>query len=183
MPVGPRHQARELALKMLFQVDVGRIPLATVLDEFEPDEEIGETPPAAIANAHSLVRGTARNLRQIDAAFSGLTEEWAFDRLANVDRNILRLAIYEAFLLNETPEEIVIDEAVELAKEYSTADSSRFINGILGTLSRQREAGTLSIGPETEPAAANPSPPSNDAEGSEAPKKRRRQPLRMGPEP
>lgn len=168
---GKRHAARELALKMLFQVELGRIPVAEVLHEFAPDEEIGEPPAESIAFAHDLVRGTAQNLPRIDWILAAHTEEWAYDRLAATDRAILRLAVYEMLFDNTTPEEIVINEAVELAKEYSTEESGKFVNGILGKLSRERAAGTLQL---EEPAAEEQEePPAKSG-------KRKRQPLRMG---
>jgi N utilization substance protein B len=165
---GKRHAARELALKMLYQVDIGQTPVEEVLAEFEPDEEIGETPEGAISFAHSLVEGTARNIKTIDRLLASQAEEWAFERLASVDRNVLRMAIFEMLLDKRTPEEIVINEAVELAKAYGSEESGKFVNGILGALSRQRAAGALKIeAPEEE---------------AEAGKKRKRKPLRMGPE-
>lgn len=144
---GYRRAARELALKMMFQVDVGRVKVADVLAHFDPDEEIGEAPAESIVYAHALVRGTAEHLKVIDRLLETLTEEWTYERFANVDRAILRLAVYELFHEQNVPEEVVINEAVELAKEYSTEESSKFVNGILGNLSRQRAAGTLQVDP------------------------------------
>ena len=185
---GPRHAARELALKMLFQVDIGRVPVADVLAHFAPDEEIGEPPAESIAYAHALVRGTAQHLKEIDRILASLTEEWAFDRLASVDRNILRLSVYELFHEENVPEEVVINEAVELAKEYSTDESGKFVNGILGNLSRQRTAGTLQIEPalqQSEPLPLieefAPEPPAPAPEATPAPR-RKRQPIRMSTE-
>ncbi|MBW3622761.1 MAG: transcription antitermination factor NusB [Armatimonadetes bacterium] len=146
--VSKRHAARELALKMLFQVDIGRVPVADVLAHFAPDEEIGEPPAESIAYAHDLVRGTAQHLKEIDRLLSSLTEEWTFDRLANVDRNILRMAVYELLYESGVPEEVAINEAVELAKAYSTEESGKFVNGILGNLSRRRAVDTAGIAPE-----------------------------------
>jgi N utilization substance protein B len=190
--VGVRHAGRELALKMLFQVDLGRIPVAEVLDEFELDEEIGEPPAKSIVFAHALVRGTAQHLKEIDPLLSAHTEEWEFERLASVDRNILRMAVYEMLYDESVPEEIVINEAVELAKEYSTEESGKFVNGVLGNLSRQRAAGTLVLHvpeeekrqlpviPETETFEYGLAEP--DADASPSPTKRKRQPLEMTPE-
>ncbi len=140
-----RHAARELALKLLFQVDLGRVPVSETLEEFELDEEIGEASPQAVAYAHTLVRGTAQHLREIDRMLEAFAEDWAFDRLANVDRNVLRLASWEMLFEEGVPEQVAINEAVELAKEYSTEDSGRFVNGILGNVSRQRAAGVLRV--------------------------------------
>jgi N utilization substance protein B len=187
--VGVRHAGRELALKMLFQVDLGRIPVSEVLDEFELDEEIGEPPAASIVFAHALVRGTAKHLHEIDPLLAAHTDEWEFERLATADRNILRIAVYEMLYDESVPEEIVINEAVELAKEYSTEESGKFVNGILGNLSRQRAAGTLVLYvpdeekgqlpeiPETETFESEPVEP--PLEVSTAPAKRKRQPLKM----
>ena len=191
---GRRRAARELALKMLFQVDIGRTPVADVLAHFDPDEEIGEPPAESIPYAHALVRGTAQHLREIDALLESLTEEWAYDRLAGVDRNLLRLAVYEMLHESGVPEEAVINEAVELAKQYSTEESGKFVNGILGNLSRQRAAGTLTLEPslsevvalpsvdETDEEDAVPLTDEEDAEPEESPTapRRRRQPLRLG---
>ena len=165
-----RHAGRELALKMLYQHDQGPTPIAEVLDEFDPDEEIGLPPAESIPFAHNLVRGTVANLKQIDRLLAEHAEEWAFDRLASVDRNVLRLAVYEMLFGGETPEEIVINEAVDLAKEYGAEESGRFVNGILGNLSRERAAGTLRLEEPLSPEAAGEAP------------KRKRRPLRMEPE-
>jgi N utilization substance protein B len=177
---------------MLFQVDLGQIPVQEVLDEIELDEEIGEPPALSIAFAHALVRGTAQRLREIDPLLAAHTQEWEFERLASVDRNILRIAVYEMLFDDAVPEEIVINEAVELAKEYSAEESGKFVNGVLGNLSRQRAAGTLVLHvpeedkgqlppvPETETFEYGLGEPTGDAVPASS--KRKRQALRMTPE-
>ena len=129
-----RREARELALRMLFQLDVGKQPLDEVVE-------------AALAQSHlegknrefaeSAVRGAWAQLSVIDARLSTLSTEWATDRQAAVDRNILRLGAYELLFLPEAPVAAVVNEAVELAKKYSTAESGRFVNGVLGALARE----------------------------------------------
>jgi N utilization substance protein B len=162
-----RHAGREFALKMLYQMDIGGAQIEEVLTEFEPDEEVGECPPESVVFARSLVEGAVRYLKDIDRLLAAHAEDWAFERLASVDRNVLRLAVYEMLIENQTPEEIVINEAVELVKAYSTEDSGKFVNGILGNLSRQRHAGILQF------ELHEPDP--------DGMVKRKRQPLRMGP--
>lgn len=124
-----RRQARETALKTLFQVDLGKIPVdaayAMVVDEFRIEEEAREF-------ARELVFGAFEHLAEIDAIISRVAIDWNLDRMANVDRNILRLALFEIFFRPEIPNAVAVNEAVELAKRYSTEESGKFVNGILG---------------------------------------------------
>jgi len=87
--------------------------------------------------AEELVRGTLANMQEIERKIAALTIAWAPDRQAAVDRNILRLAGYELLYRPDAPVAVVVNEAVELAKKYSTAESGGFVNGILGALARQ----------------------------------------------
>ncbi|MBV9850929.1 MAG: transcription antitermination factor NusB [Armatimonadetes bacterium] len=129
-----RREARELALRMLFQLDVGKQPLDEVIE-------------AALAQSHlegrnrafaeDTVRGAWARREDIDARLTALATDWAPDRQAAVDRNILRLGAYELLFLPDSPVAAVVNEAVELAKKYSTAESGRFVNGVLGALARQ----------------------------------------------
>ena len=133
--MGPRRLGRDLALKLLFQVDVGRIPLAEVLAHFREDS--AHLPCAALDYAESLAKGVALHLPEIDRILDELAEGWTIDRLASVDRNVLRIASYELLHEQSVPVSVVINEAVELAKKYSTADSGRFVNGILANVARR----------------------------------------------
>lgn len=138
-----RRLAREVALKMLFQVDVGKSPLTEVLESYQPvindeAEAPQSLPPDLDRYARKLVIGTARHLEEIDALLEELTEDWSLERLASVDRNILRLATYEILYEPKVPPSVSIDEAVELAKKYSTGDSGRFVNGVLAALVRKK---------------------------------------------
>jgi N utilization substance protein B len=129
---------------MLFAVDVGRVPLREVLVSFMWDQESPSNEmiqdPEVQDYARQLVRGTAVRVRQIDKVLASRAEGWDLERLANVDRNLLRMATYEMMLGPEMPEGVVINEAVDLAKMYSTEESGKFVNGLLGTLSRERPA-------------------------------------------
>jgi N utilization substance protein B len=146
--MGKRRAARELALKLLFQVDVGRTPLAEVLSHYRTDYP--DASPATMEYAERLAKGTARHLSEIDRILTDMAEDWSLDRLASVDRNILRMSTYEMLYEPDMPASIAINEAVELAKKYSTEESGKFVNGILGNLARQRgiatEGGTVRAG-------------------------------------
>lgn len=128
-----RREARELALRMLFELDLGRQ---------EPNGVIASAlaqSPLEGANrdlAEALVRGTLAHQSEIDETVSALSTDWALDRQAAVDRNILRMSAFEMLYRPEAPLATIVNEAVELAKKYSTAESGRFVNGVLGAMSR-----------------------------------------------
>jgi transcription antitermination protein NusB len=153
--VAGRHVARRVALDILFQADVtGRDALA-VLGEWE---SAGEAVPEF---ATELVRGVAAERDQLDRVIGDLAEAWSVERMAAVDRAILRLAAYELRSRPDVPTAVAIDEAVEAAKELSTAESGRFVNGILGRIAEGREdrAGR-------EPGRSPADPPDRDAADS-----------------
>ncbi|MBP2642268.1 MAG: NusB antitermination factor [Firmicutes bacterium] len=130
-----RRKAREIALQTLFQIDFNHIDvdkaLACVL------EESGTVSEKAESYASRLIAGTKEHLEEIDTIIEKLSEEWALKRMPGVDRNIARLAVFELnFSKEEVPPNVVINEAVELAKTFGTDDSSRFINGILSALKK-----------------------------------------------
>ncbi|CCO08918.1 transcription antitermination factor NusB [Desulforamulus hydrothermalis] len=124
-----RRQARETALQALFQIDVGKI---------EPDFAIHNTArefgsgPEELAFAQQLVKGTLEHMQEIDELISQVSKDWQLNRMANVDRNIIRLALYEMKFRDDIPASVSVNEAVELAKIFGGADSGRFVNGILG---------------------------------------------------
>ena len=134
--MGSRRTSRELALRALFQVDVARVAaeeaVAAILD---PQRYSAET----LEFARALAAGTTSHRGRIDGVIERYARGWTLDRMANVDRNILRLAIFELLYLPEVPPSVTVDEAVELAKKYSTAESGRFVNGILGNVIRNLE--------------------------------------------
>jgi N utilization substance protein B len=136
-----RRKGRELAVQMLYQWDVGRQPIETVLESFW---ELTEGSDATQVYTRRLVKGTVEHLEAIDALISSHAENWRLERIAVVDRNIMRLAIYE-FLHEDTPKKVVINEALEVAKKFSTSNAVQFINGILDavklTLEKTKEAG------------------------------------------
>jgi transcription antitermination protein NusB len=130
-----RRNARELVLKVLFQIDVGRLPPDEALElAFEqvrpPDEER--------AYVDETVRGIMQEVGEFDRVIGDLAEGWRLDRLARVDKNVLRIALYELTRRPEVAPNVVVNDAVEMAKKYSTEDSGRFVNGILGSFLRRR---------------------------------------------
>jgi N utilization substance protein B len=135
-----RRQARRQALDILYQADVTGADPHLVLEDWERAGKLVDP------FARELVDGVAAHRSEIDANLERLAEEWAVDRMASLDRTILRIACFELLHRPDTPTGAVIDEAVQAAKELSTEDSSRFVNGILGRLVRER-AGALDAPP------------------------------------
>ena len=127
--MGKRRKARELALQLLYQLDVqGEGSPGPHLDEFwtrhPVDVEVREF-------AEALVRGTKLHEAKIDELISQYAQHWELERMAVVDRNVMRLAIYEMFHREDIPPVVSINEAVDIAKKFSTEDSGKFVNGIL----------------------------------------------------
>jgi N utilization substance protein B len=122
-----------MALRMLFQIDVGNHPVDEVI-ETSLAQSVLEGSNRDFAA--SIVRGVHEHHAHVDEQLRALTQDWALERQAAVDRNILRMTAYEILYSPETPVAAVINEAVELAKKYSTAESGRFVNGVLGALAR-----------------------------------------------
>ena len=136
--MGTRRRARELALQLLYQyelTDASPEAMQVGFDEWRNASD-GEREFADI-----LLRGTLDRLETIDEELGRQTTHWRLDRLAAVDRNILRLAIYELMHETDTPHAVIIDEAIEIAKKYGAKDSGRFVNGVLDGFVK-RKAGT-----------------------------------------
>jgi N utilization substance protein B len=131
----PRHQARTLALQILFEVDLTAHPVDDVLSRHQADLEL---PPNVREYATRLVVGVTRDRASLDAAIGEAAPAFPVEQLAAVDRNILRVAIYELRNERDVPVKAAINEAVELAKHFGGDQSSRFVNGVLGTIAGQR---------------------------------------------
>jgi transcription antitermination factor NusB len=133
--MGVRRKARECALQILYFMDVCKI-------DNEVDEEFSllkeNRSPKILRFVNKLVEGTVENIVKIDVLITKYADNWELERMAAVDRNILRSASYEIIYLTEIPISVIINEAVELAKKYSTAESGKFINGILDKLKEER---------------------------------------------
>ncbi|MBX6352929.1 MAG: transcription antitermination factor NusB [Thermoflavifilum sp.] len=128
-----RHEARQCALQALFAVDLGRSPAETAVDHVLAEREADDDGRRYVRR---LVDGTLSHRREIDDLLASRIEGWTLDRLAAVDRNILRLAVYELKFEPDLDVPTVINEAVELAKEFGTQESGRFVNGVLSRVVR-----------------------------------------------
>lgn len=126
--MGVRRRGRELALQMLYQHELsGSVP-EEMAGRFEELEQVS---PQSREFALSLVRGVLKHWEEIDQRVNAQAEHWRLERMAAVDRNILRLALYELLFEPDTPPAVVIDEAVELAKRFGSEQSGPFVNGVL----------------------------------------------------
>ncbi len=139
--MGRRTKARECAFQMLYQWDLTRDPLSAVIEAFW---RLRSTAERTMDRVRELVEGTQRELEPIDRAIAEAATHWRLDRIATVDRNILRLATYELLSEPETPASVVIDEAVEMAKRFGEAGSPSFVNGVLDAI-RKRVRGEAPI--------------------------------------
>ena len=158
MTAGKRRTAREMAVQMLYQSDLGGSPLTHIFSSFdlaeylareaaaaeksEPEERAElarrrERVDEAFEYAQELVRGTLENREKIDGLIRGQADNWRLERMPAVDRNILRLAVYEMLHEQDTPKLVVLDEAIELAKKFGSEQSGRFVNGLLDGLLKQ----------------------------------------------
>ncbi len=132
-----RRKAREVAVQALFQLDFNQITTETAM-EAVLDEHAGLS-EGAKQYAQKLVTGTQQSLGEIDRIIASAATEWKLDRMAAVDRNIARVAIYEMkFGEEQLPPNVAINEAVEVGQTFGSEDSSRFINGILGSLVKKK---------------------------------------------
>lgn len=131
-----RRRARSLALQSLYEVDsVGHPPQEVVARHIEQNESISDD---GVTFLREMVIGVNASTHHLDELIASCAPEWPVDQLAVLDRNILRMALWELATSNETPLKVAINEAVELAKRFGSDSSARFINGVLGTLA-QRE--------------------------------------------
>ena len=162
MTAGKRRTEREMAVQMLYQSDLGGSPLAHIFSTFDLAEYMArEAPPAdkrrgqptadertehtrrrrrveeAFEYAQALVRGTVENQERIDELIRSQADNWRLERMPAVDRNILRLAVFEMLHERDTPKLVVLDEAIELAKKFGSEQSGRFVNGLLDGLLKQ----------------------------------------------
>ncbi|WP_416549610.1 transcription antitermination factor NusB [Leucobacter sp. BZR 635] len=135
-----RTKARKRALDMLFQADVLDVPVMEIVAA-EAKRAAGE--PDRVASwlyAREIVDGVTDHREEIDDLIASYAQGWTIDRMPNVDRAILRIASWEMLHNPEVPAPVAINEAVGLAKEYSTDDSSRFVNGVLGKIAEHAKA-------------------------------------------
>ncbi len=139
-----RHRSRQAALQVLYAIDLARRraaadPRTAAAGAFEDAAAHFELPEGARAFAKELVTGVAAGLDELDCLLAEHATHWRVERMAAVDRNVLRLAVYE-LLHTDTPTEVVIDEAVELARRFGGEASPAFVNGVLDSVARRRPA-------------------------------------------
>jgi N utilization substance protein B len=125
---GSRHQARERALALLYEADTRGV---------RPTEVIEGLPVAPAQLACELAEGVEHNRNEVDDLISRFARGWTIDRMAALDRALLRIGVFELVRCPEVPTAVVLSEAVELAKQYSTEDSSRFVNGVLAAIATE----------------------------------------------
>jgi transcription antitermination protein NusB len=126
--MGSRRKSRELALQMMYQWELGGHTPEHVLSTFLASKELDADVETF---ARSLFEGAVREVEALDRALAGRTEHWKVQRMAAVDRNVLRVALYELLHCPDTPPKVVINEALEIARRYSGEDSVEFVNGVL----------------------------------------------------
>ena len=133
-----RHRAREAALQMLYQWDVGRAGAYEAIATYWPSRDPEETlEPALQEFANGLVRGTVARVAELDALLAKHTQNWRVERMAVIDRLVLRLGTYELVAEPATPPKVVINEAIELARSYSGEEAVGFVNGVLDAVRRE----------------------------------------------
>ncbi|MEP0775027.1 MAG: transcription antitermination factor NusB [Acidobacteriota bacterium] len=135
--MGVRRRGRELALQLLYQRELAGGEVDALAAS---SSDLQEVPPAAREFASTLLRGVIAHLAEIDRELTGQADNWRLERMAAVDRNILRLAMFELLHEPDTPVSVVIDEAIELAKRYGSERSSQFVNGVLDAFAQRVRA-------------------------------------------
>ena len=137
-----RQKSRQRALQLLFLWDMRRQPVSEIVDSYYDSLASEESEPVEERDtfAEDLVRGAVSKVDEIDALISEHSEHWRLERMAAVDRNILRVAIYEMMAM-PTPSAVVIDQALELARRFSTDESIPFLNGVLDAVNQKLRPG------------------------------------------
>lgn len=130
-----RTQAREIALKILYQIDIAPQEAEVAFEDFcSHNQDLGSDIKEF---SRKLIMGTRSNLKAIDENIVKFATNWEIDRMAIVDRNILRLACFELMFMDDIPSKVTINEAVELAKRYGGTDSGKFVNGVLDKINKE----------------------------------------------
>lgn len=136
-----RREAREIAVKSLYHMDMNQVSVEEAIraglddGEDEPPGEIKDS--QALAHIASMVEGTYARKTSIDRVLADYLTGWTLERLSKVDRQVLRLAMYEMFTAEAAPVKVIINEAIELAKHFGTEESGKFVNGVLGKVARE----------------------------------------------
>jgi transcription antitermination protein NusB len=126
-----RHKARIIALQALYEIDSAARSAGIVVERFLTETDLSEENKAFV---RELVDGTIRNRDEIDSNVHKFAPAWPVEQIAMIDRNILRLAIFEILFDNKVPVKVAVSEAVELAKTFGSESSAKFVNGVLGSV-------------------------------------------------
>ena len=133
-----RRRAREAALQMLYQSEVGRASAYEAITTYWPAHNADEPLADELREfANELVRGTISRVKELDAILSTHAQNWRVERMAVIDRLVLRLAVFEFLAERETPSRVIINEALELARTYSGEDAVGFVNGVLDAVKKE----------------------------------------------
>ena len=127
-----RHKARTIALQALYEVDSAARPADSVVERLLSETDLNEETAAFV---RELVAGAVGNKDKIDGSIKKYAPAWPLEQIAMIDRNILRLAIFEILFDNKVPVKVAVSEAVELAKTFGSESSPKFVNGVLGSVS------------------------------------------------
>jgi len=127
----PRTRARGIALQTLYEIDIAGHPPGRVLEERLADSALEES---LVNFTSQIVQGILPIVHDLDAIIARHAPEWPLDQVAAIDRNILRIALWEIAVSNQTPMKVAINEAVELGKVFGSESTPRFVNGVLGSL-------------------------------------------------
>lgn len=169
-----RTKARKRALDVLFECEARGLPIGATLDQRQQAAATDAREPAVTPYVIELVHGVAQHQARIDQVISQVSRDWAIDRMPAVDRNLLRIGVYEVLWGDDVPDAVAVSEAVTLATDLSTDESPSFVNGVLGrvvadkpSLLADGSGAQLANGSGAQPedaAATESSPPSRSAE-------------------
>jgi N utilization substance protein B len=143
---GTRRKARECAMQMLFAADLAKLDISTLTDDYWNELGDASFDEKTRDFANKIVLGTLKQIETVDDRIRTRAEHWRIERMAIVDRNVLRLAVYE-FLYLDTPHTVVINEALEIARRFSTFEATQFINGVLDAIKLDLEGSGGEAGP------------------------------------
>ncbi len=129
--MGHRRKAREIALQVLYQIDVSKVDAAEAIQLFRDNFGISEE---AVEFSTQLIRCTLDHLSEIDGLIKSCSEHWSLERMSRVDRNILRTAVCEFLYFDDIPPKVTLNEAIDIGKHYGSDNSGSFINGILDAM-------------------------------------------------
>ncbi|NDI34225.1 transcription antitermination factor NusB [Chengkuizengella sediminis] len=140
-----RRQAREIIIQCLYQMELNEVTSTSAIDSIITEQDdvenegINNINPEDLQFIQQLIDGTFQKKTNIDFLINDYLKGWKIERLSRVDIQILRLALYEMFYLNDTPPKVVVNEAIELSKYFGTEESGKFINGVLGKMIKEVE--------------------------------------------